>query len=465
MSLYPARRQAIVGLGVVVASATILLLATVSTTSLSASSQPASVSAGGEHTCFRSGGGTLKCWGDNEFGQLGDWSNVDRTTPVDVIGLSSGVNDLSAGSYHTCAVTAAAGIKCWGQNSYGQLGNGSMSNSSMAVDVTGLTSDIGSVSAGYRHTCAVTTVGGVKCWGDNDFGQLGDGSVGDSTTPVDVVGLGSGVAAVSAGYRHTCALTTGGGAKCWGGNEEGQLGWGMVSGSSTPVDVSGLTSGVAEVSAGGAQSCAVTTAGAAKCWGMRLLDGGAVTDDFVPVDVPTLGSGVAAVSSGRDYSCVLLASGGVKCWMFNNYGQLGDGSSTDRVLPVSVSGLTSGVASISSHGNAVRSHTCAVTSASMIRCWGYNASGELGNGTNTGPQLCPLGFGTFPCSSTPVDVSGVGPKPTATPTTDPVGGVASLATPAAETRNSERVVAIGAILLASVAFGLAAVRRWRSARL
>jgi hypothetical protein len=151
--------------------------------------------------------------------------------------------------------------------------------------------------------------------------------------------------------------------------------------------------------------------------------------------------------------------------MFNNYGQVGDGSSTDRVLPVNVSGLTGGVASISSHGNAVRSHSCAVTTGSTIKCWGYNASGELGNGTNSGPQLCPLGFGTFPCSTTPVDVSGAGPKPTATPTSDPVGGIAALTPPAAEGGDQvERILAIGSALLASAALGLAAAWRWRSYR-
>ncbi len=303
------------------------------------------VAAGEYHTCAVTTAGGLKCWGLDSSGQLGnDTALTNQPTPVDVSGLSSGVAGVSAGTYHTCAVTTAGGLKCWGQDTYGQLGNDAVAaNKPTPVDVLGLTSGVASVSAGANHTCAVTTAGGLKCWGYDFYGQLGnDGALTNQPTPVDVLGMPSGVASVSAGAYHTCAVTTAGGLKCWGHDGSGQLGNDAAFTSlPTPVNVLGLTSGVASVAAGSNHTCAVTTAGGVKCWGWdgngQLGNDAALTNQPTPVDVAGLTSGVASVSAGGYHTCAVTTEGGVKCWGRDSEGQLGnDAALAAQPTPVNV---------------------------------------------------------------------------------------------------------------------------------
>jgi alpha-tubulin suppressor-like RCC1 family protein len=253
-------------------------------------------------------------------------------------------------SGHTCALTSSRGVKCWGANYYGQLGDGITNDEYIPVDVSGLASGVTAISAGGNHTCALTSSGGVKCWGGNYYGQLGDGITNDEYIPVDVSGLASGVTAISAGGSHTCALTSGGGVKCWGYNSYGQLGNGISSGQETcdygdcyitiPVDVSGLTAGVTAISAGGDHTCVLTSGGGVKCWGYNYhgqLGDGTNTDRNSPVDVSGLISGVTAISVGLNFSCA-LTSGEVKCWGGNDDGELGNGTTNEEDTPVSVLG-------------------------------------------------------------------------------------------------------------------------------
>jgi alpha-tubulin suppressor-like RCC1 family protein len=339
------------------------------------------LSAGGFFACALTSSGGIDCWGRNASGELGDGTSTDRSMPVDVLGLTSGISAVSAGGAYACALTDTRRVQCWGDNSFGELGNGSMTKSSTPVALSGLTSGVAAISTGQYAACALTVAGGVKCWGDNDQGQLGDGSRTGSSTPVGVSGLGSGVVAVSAGGSHSCALTVAGGVKCWGDNDQGQLGDGSRTGSSTPVGVSGLGSGVVAVSAGGSHSCALTVSGGVKCWGdndQGQVGNGTAASTTTPVDVLGLTSGVGALSAGSADTCALTTVGDVKCWGYNDDGELGDGAALlRRSSPVDLSGLTGHAATIS----AGYGHACVVSVSGTVECWGDNQFGQLGDGT------------------------------------------------------------------------------------
>ncbi len=376
------------------------------------------ISAGGFHTCAVTSTGGVKCWGRNDFGQLGDGTTTNSATPVDAVGLASAAIAVSAGGSHTCVLTSTGGVKCWGRNDFGQLGDGTTTDSAMPVDVSGLDSGVAVVSSGGFHTCAVTTAGTVKCWGRNDRGQLGDGTTTNRTNPVDVSGFAGGAAAVSAGGSdsaggHTCGVTIPGGAECWGRNDFGQLGDGTMASHLSPAPVSGMVSGVSDVRAGRYHSCGLMTSGGVRCWGWNIsgqVGDGTNYTRTTPVDVVGLIDGVKALTVGGIHSCALTTSAGVKCWGSNNTGQIGDGSSgNNRMTPVDVLEAAGGqpltdVASVAAGGNITTSgFTCVLTDVGGAKCWGSNAFGQLGDGTTTDRP-------------SPVDVVGLAPKPTATDT-------------------------------------------------
>lgn len=195
------------------------------------------ISAGDGYTCAVTTSGAAKCWGYGGSGKLGNNSTVNSLVPVGVVGLDSGISNISAADIHTCVVTTSGAAKCWGSGSNGKLGNNSVDNQSAPVDVVGLGSGVATISAGTRYTCASTTSGAVKCWGYGSNGQLGNNSTSESRVPIDVIGLSFGTASISAGSTHTCAVTTSGAAKCWGQGYEGRLGNNSTVQSSVPVDV------------------------------------------------------------------------------------------------------------------------------------------------------------------------------------------------------------------------------------
>jgi len=344
---------------------------------LAAGTVVTAVATGADHTCALTAGGGVKCWGENECGQLGDGTTTDRLAPVDVQGLGSGVTAIGAGRFHSCAVLDGGGVKCWGANYSGQLGDGTTTDRLTPVDVVGL-SNAAQVAPGESYTCARTAAGGVHCWGFNIFGQLGDGTNVSRSTPAGVTGLDSGVTTIAAGSSHACALVAGA-AKCWGGNSSGKLGDGTTTNRATPVDVTGL-SGVVSIAAGQSHTCAALSDASAVCWGENgngQLGDGTTTASSVPVEVRDLPDRVATVAAGAMHSCAVTPSGAVSCWGNNTFGQLGDGTTTDSRTPVTVSGLTLPVSGLVSG----ISHSCAVTSIGGVTCWGLNGSGQVGDGT------------------------------------------------------------------------------------
>jgi alpha-tubulin suppressor-like RCC1 family protein len=334
----------------------------------------------------------VKCWGFNVSGELGNGTNLQSLVPVDVstLGSGAGVVAVSAGGSHTCAVTLLGVVKCWGSNGSGELGDATTVDRKVPVVVAGL--DAVAVSAGSNFTCAVTRAGGVKCWGDNTSGGLGNNSNSPSLVPVDVSGLGagSGTVAVSAGRSHTCAIAEGA-VKCWGYNVDGQLGNGTKTDSWVPVDVSGLGagSGALAVSAGGYHSCAVTAVGGVMCWGNNgsgELGDGTNDPSLVPVQSSGLGfgSGAVAISTGLYHSCAVTLNGSAQCWGANIWGEVGNDSVIPALIPVDVVGLASGAGAVAV--SAGEDQTCAVATIGAakdgaVRCWGSNSGGQLGDGS------------------------------------------------------------------------------------
>jgi alpha-tubulin suppressor-like RCC1 family protein len=402
----------------------------------------------GSIACALTNAGGVKCWGN---GIIGDGQEFgQRTTAGDVIGLTSGVSAIGVGrGGQVCAAMAAGGIKCMGGNFYGEVGDGTTTRRSLPADVVGISGLVTAIAGGSKHTCAVVASGGVKCWGANDVGQLGIGSIGGSfPTPQDVVGLDGSAVAIAAGPVHTCVILSGGGAKCWGSNASGELGDGTTMTRATPVAVNGVPSDLVSIAAGGGEysyntgttngyvshSCVVTAGGGAKCWGRNdsgNLGDGTGNAHLTAFDVSGLVTGTGSITAGGSsinvaygccvstnplaHSCAVTASGGAKCWGNNTYGELGTGSSgTDSSTPIDVAGLTSGVGTVA----AGKGFSCALTSDTKVKCWGD--SDRLGYSSAPGTSRPPRGVptaimtGTLPQSiqvtgySSQVNIGGTG---------------------------------------------------------
>jgi alpha-tubulin suppressor-like RCC1 family protein len=267
------------------------------------------VGVGRAHACALVSGGELRCWGFNSDGQLGDGTAATRPAPVPVLVAAggaplAGVQAVSVGAVHTCAVVEGGQVRCWGDNSSGQIGDDSTTDRPSPVTVVSEPggdplAGVQTVEVGSHHSCALLTGGELRCWGQNNFGQLGDGTEGDRLTPTPVVSEAggaplTGVQAVSVGDEHTCALLAGGELRCWGRNDDGRLGNGVTAAEATSVPVPVLKA------------------------------------DGAPF------AGVRGVAAADKHTCALLDGVDVQCWGANGLGQLGDGTTTDRIKPAPV---------------------------------------------------------------------------------------------------------------------------------
>ena len=394
----------------------------------------------------------MDCWGAGNFGQLGNgtfyggFSGTRPTgsaTPVQVEGVGgtgtlTGVTSVTGDkSGSSCAIVASGGVDCWGYGYNGQLGNGvfyttSPNGSATPVQVEGvggtgtLTGVTSLTSDGYGYDfCAVLASGGVDCWGNNEYGQLGNGTVSNSATPVPVEGVGgagtlTGVASLTSDTIGTyCALLTSGAVDCWGWGEDGELGNGTFDttspyGTATPVQVEGVgggtLTGVEALANDDIGFCALLTTGEVNCWGINgygALGNGTFSNSATPVPVEGVAgtgtlTGVESLIGGWNTYCAIFASGGVDCWGFGGEGGLGNGTVSNSATPVPVEGVggagtLTGVASLTS--DTIGTY-CALLTSGAVDCWGWGEDGELGNGTfdTTSP------YGT----ATPVQVEGVG---------------------------------------------------------
>ncbi|MFY9227989.1 MAG: prepilin-type N-terminal cleavage/methylation domain-containing protein [Candidatus Microsaccharimonas sp.] len=361
--------------------------------------------AGSGHNCAISRGNTAYCWGDNTYGQLGNGTTTDSSVPVAVstAGVLSGktIKSLRLGYRHTCAIASDDKAYCWGYGTRGQLGNGSIVSSSIpvAVSTAGVLSGktIKSLVAGFDYTCALALDSKVYCWGYGTLGQLGNGSTANSSIPVAVstAGVLSGktVKSLENGYNSgdtNCVIASDDMPYCWGTNSFGILGNGTTTNSSVPVAVStsGVLSGktIKSLDVDTETACAIASDDNLYCWGRGesgKLGNGTTTNSSVPVAVSTAGvlSGktIKSVSVTYGHMCAIASDDNLYCWGLNNYGQLGNNSTTSSSLPVAVS--TAGVLSGKTINQVVNSDyiTCALASDTKVYCWGNNEYGQVGN--------------------------------------------------------------------------------------
>jgi alpha-tubulin suppressor-like RCC1 family protein len=373
-----------------------------------------SVVAGDNHTCALrdiTGNNALRCWGYGDAGRLG-YSNENNVgaanTPLSVgdVPEVSDIKQVAGGGGHTCVLLNSGFVKCWGANTYGQLGYGHTSDIGDGEFVGGAGSVLLGgvaikVAAGGQHSCALMDTGSVRCWGRNNFGQLGyantslEPAIGDDERPYEAgdVNLNGDLAQdITAGANHTCALLRNGRVRCWGDNSQGQLGYGNTTrigedehpGSVASVDVAGP---VIRLRARGNDTCALLANGFVRCWGNNAFGQNGLGDTSAyrtaPANDVNLGETATDIAVGVEHACALLAGGGVKCWGRGTEGQLGNGTWVTVNAPLS---------SPISMPSAVRitagaRHSCALLSTGKVRCWGTSANGELGYASTSSVNL------------------------------------------------------------------------------
>lgn len=344
-----------------------------------------SIDGGTSHACGLTSGGQTWCWGRNSFGQLGD--STATNSSVAIATHQSGVTftQITAGDTHTCGITSAGQAWCWGQDSDGRLGDSTTATIPLIpVAVHQNTIVFTSLSAGFGHTCGLNSSGQAYCWGANGNGQLGNNSQSFRLVPVAVQQGGSVYTQITAGYWQTCALDNAGQAYCWGYGGDGALGYGFTVGDSVPgaVTQSGVT--FTTISSDWKHTCALDGGGQAYCWGLNnqaQLGDSTKVSKYTPVAARMpAGVSYAAIAAGQTSTCAVSTTGQAYCWGQGTSGQLGNGSFQDKRLPVAVSqaaGVT--FTRITAEGMGY----CALDTVGQTWCWGKNDYGQLGDNSTT----------------------------------------------------------------------------------
>ncbi len=347
------------------------------------------VAAGSSYSCALTRPGAVECWGDNHFGQLGNGTisspNQATPQPVPIDGLRRGVLSVSTGAQAACALLSSRRVECWGYGASGQLGGTGRNSRPVPKPIAGVRG-ARALAVADTHACAALARQAVDCWGLDDEGQLGDGKVTHGPRLARVEGLRGGIRTLAAGGLHTCAITTLGRAFCWGFNGSGQLGDGTRHGRARPVAVVGLDGGVAEIAAGGLHTCALTARGAVECWGSNTSGeiGGGGKESLKARPVNGLPK-ATAIAVGDSQSCAVARAGAVYCWGSNGDGQTGD-SRRRRGVPVEIRGLAGRVVALAVGS----SHTCALLRGGSVECWGQDDQGQLGDGRPGPPRPRPV---------------------------------------------------------------------------
>lgn len=325
--------------------------------------------AGGTNTCAVLGDHSLWCWGNNDYGQIGDGTTTTRLLPVPITSLGTGVAAVTCGSnQQTCALMLDQTVRCWGDNSIGSLGDGTTTSSPIPVTVTGLAGVV-ELHTGAGFTCARKGDGSVWCWGDNSMGELGDGTTTDRSIPVIVTGVGTSAVELVGGWLHACIRRADGTVWCWGDNGSGALGDGTFTNATDPVQVSGLT-GATAIRAGAYDTCAIKSDGTFWCWGYNhdgQMNDGTTNSIGVPEQLTALGSSVAQSAEGFSASFALKLDGTVWYW---GYGTV---TGLSQVPGVMAKGLVAG-----------DDHECVLDTQGVMECFGLNTDGQLGDGTTIG---------------------------------------------------------------------------------
>ena len=375
-----------------------------------------SVEPGFSHSCALLTNGQVRCWGSDSIGQLGNGPGGSSPTPVPVLntagtGPLTGVVQVTSGTDFSCARLSSGQAVCWGVGDVGQLGNNGTTSQLpvplRAVSGVGPLTGITQLSVGGAHGCALLASRQLRCWGVNGSGQLGDGSNDLAPQPVVVSRPGGGgpltqVTQISTSPLSTCARLSTGQARCWGGNDDGQVGDGGNTERTRPRIVrspngTGALTGVVQVATTTSSACALLTSGQVRCWGGNVsgqLGDGTLTPSPFPSPVQNPGgdaslTGVAQLDGGNGtFLCARMTSRQLRCWGQGSNGQIGDGGGVTRRLPSTVRNVadTAALSNVSSVAVGT-SFACARLLNAQVRCWGANGSFQLGDTTNMNRPL------------------------------------------------------------------------------